>query len=45
MREEMTYLQRIASPQVKFEFWENVGHGMKAAKPAEFNRALEIWLG
>ncbi len=44
MREEMTYLQRIASPQVKLEFWENVGHGMKAAKPAEYNNALEAWL-
>ncbi len=44
MREEMTYLQRIASPQVKFEFWEGVGHGMKAAKPAEYNKALESWL-
>jgi pimeloyl-ACP methyl ester carboxylesterase len=44
MREEMTYLQGIASPQVKFEFWEGVGHGMKAAKPAEYNKALESWL-
>ena len=44
MREEMAYLQRIASPQVKFEFWEGVGHGMKAAKPAEYNKALESWL-
>ncbi len=44
MREEMTYLQRIASPQVKFDFWEGVGHGMKAAKPAEYNKALESWL-
>jgi pimeloyl-ACP methyl ester carboxylesterase len=44
MREEMAYLQRIASPQVKFDFWEGVGHGMKAAKPAEYNKALESWL-
>lgn len=44
LREEMTYLQRIASPQVKFELWEGVGHGMKAAKPAEYNKALESWL-
>ncbi|MSP40412.1 MAG: alpha/beta hydrolase [Deltaproteobacteria bacterium] len=44
MREEMTYLQRIAPAQVKFEFWENVGHGMKAAKPVEYNQALETWL-
>jgi pimeloyl-ACP methyl ester carboxylesterase len=44
MREEITYLQRIAPPQVKIEFWENVGHGIKAAKPAEYNAALEAWL-
>ena len=44
MREEMIYLQRIAPPQVKFEFWENVGHTMKAAKPAEYNKALQAWL-
>lgn len=44
MREEMTYLQRIAPPQVKLELWENVGHGMKAAKPVEYNQALETWL-
>jgi len=44
MREEMSYLQRIAPPQVKLVFWENTGHGMKAAKPAEYNQALESWL-
>ena len=44
MREDMAYLQRIASPQVKLDFWEGVGHGMKAAKPAEYNKALESWL-
>ena len=44
MREEMAYIQRIASPHVKFELWEGVGHGMKAAKPAEYNKALESWL-
>jgi pimeloyl-ACP methyl ester carboxylesterase len=44
MREELSYLQRIAPPRVKFEFWENVGHGMKAAKPADYNKALESWL-
>lgn len=44
MREEMTYLQRLAAPQVKLELWENVGHGMKAAKPAEYIKALEAWL-
>jgi pimeloyl-ACP methyl ester carboxylesterase len=44
MREEMTYIQRIAAPQVKFIYWEGVGHGMKAAKPAEYNKALESWL-
>ena len=44
MREEMGYLQRIAPPQVKLEFWENTGHGIKAAKPAEYNQALEAWL-
>lgn len=44
MREEMGYLERIAPPQVQCEFWEGVGHGMKAAKPADFNRALEAWL-
>ena len=44
MREEMGYLQRIAPRQVKLEFWENTGHGMKAAKPAEYNKALDEWL-
>jgi pimeloyl-ACP methyl ester carboxylesterase len=44
MREEMGYLERIAPPQVKLEFWENTGHGMKAAKPAEYNKALDEWL-
>jgi pimeloyl-ACP methyl ester carboxylesterase len=44
MREEMTYIQSIASPQVKLEFWEGVGHGMKMSKPAEYNKALESWL-
>ena len=44
MREELTYLRHIAPPQVKFDFWEGVGHGMKAAKPAEYNEALESWL-
>jgi hypothetical protein len=44
MREEMTYLERIAPPQVKLEFWEGIGHGMKAAKPVEYNRAVESWL-
>jgi pimeloyl-ACP methyl ester carboxylesterase len=44
MREEMSYLQRIAPPQVKFEFWEGVGHGMKAAKPEEYNQTLDAWL-
>ncbi len=44
MREEMSYLQRIAPAQVKFEFWENVGHGMKAAKPEEYNQTLDAWL-
>ena len=44
MREELTYLEQIASPQVKLEFWEGVGHGMKAAKPAAYNQALEGWL-
>jgi len=42
--EDRAYLQRIASPQVKLDFWEGVGHGMKAAKPAEYNEALESWL-
>jgi hypothetical protein len=44
MREELSYLQRIAPPRVKFEFWENVGHGMKTAKPTEYNNALGAWL-
>ena len=44
MREEMSYLQRIAPPTVQLEFWENIGHSMKAAKPAEYNQALEAWL-
>ncbi len=44
MREEMAYIQRIATAQVKFEFWEGVGHGMKAAKPVDYNKALESWL-
>ena len=44
MREEMAYFQHIASPQVKFDFWQGVGHGIKAAKPAEYNKALESWL-
>jgi pimeloyl-ACP methyl ester carboxylesterase len=44
MREEMTYLERIAPPHVKLEFWEGVAHGMKAAKPGEYNKALEEWL-
>ena len=44
MREEMGYLERIAPPMVKFEFWENTGHGMKAVKPAEYIQALEAWL-
>jgi len=44
MREEMAYLQRIAPARVRLELWENVGHGMKAAKPAEYNQALETWL-
>jgi pimeloyl-ACP methyl ester carboxylesterase len=44
MREEMTYLQSIAPPQVKMTFWENTGHGIKAAKPVEYNQALEAWL-
>lgn len=44
MREEITFLQRIASSRVKIEFWENVGHGMKAAKPAEYNKTLWQWL-
>ena len=44
MREEMVYLQSIASAQVKFDFSEGVGHGMKAAKPAEYNKALKSWL-
>ena len=44
MREEMSYLQGTAPPQVKFEFWENTGHGMKSAKPAEYNKALDEWL-
>ena len=37
-------LERIAPPLVKFEFWENTGHGMKAVKPAEYIQALEAWL-
>ena len=45
MREEMTYLQRIAPATVKLELWENVGHGMKAAKPTEYLTALASWLG
>lgn len=44
MREEMSYLERIAPALVKCELWEGVGHGMKAAKPAEYNKALETWL-
>lgn len=44
MREELSYLERIAPPPVQCEFWEGVGHGMKAAKPAEYNKALEVWL-
>jgi pimeloyl-ACP methyl ester carboxylesterase len=44
LREEMIYLQSIAPPQVKFEFWEGVGHSMKVAKPTEYNKALESWL-
>jgi pimeloyl-ACP methyl ester carboxylesterase len=44
MREEMAYLQSIASSQVRFDFWEGVGHSMKVAKPAEYNKALELWL-
>lgn len=44
MREEMLYIQRIVSSQVKLELWEGVGHGIKAAKPAEYNKALESWL-
>jgi DNA mismatch endonuclease (patch repair protein) len=37
-------VQRIASARVKFEFWEGIGHGMKAAKPKEYNEALKVWL-
>jgi pimeloyl-ACP methyl ester carboxylesterase len=44
MREEMTYLERIAPPQVTLELWEGVGHGIKAAKPAEYNKALKHWI-
>ena len=44
LREEMTYLQSIAPPQVMFDFWEEVGHSMKLAKPTEYNKALEAWL-
>lgn len=45
MREEMAYLEKLAPPLVQCEFWEGVGHGMRAAKPAEYNKALETWLG
>ncbi len=44
MREELTYLQRIAAAQVNLIFWENIGHGMKAARPVEYNQALDSWL-
>jgi pimeloyl-ACP methyl ester carboxylesterase len=44
MREEMVYLERIAPAQVKCELWEGVGHGMKAARPTEYNKTLAAWL-
>lgn len=44
LREEMAYYKRIASPQVRFEFWEGVGHLMRVAKAERYNKELEAWL-
>lgn len=42
--EERAYHQRIASAQVRFEFWEGVGHLMRGTKPDAYNTLLEQWL-
>ncbi len=36
LKEEADYMERIASPMVRFTRWEGVGHGVSAAQPERY---------
>ena len=36
LREEADYLEKIASPMVRFSRWEGVGHGVSSAQPERY---------
>lgn len=43
-REELEYYRQIASPKVRFRFWEGVGHSMHASQPDRFIDELHEFL-
>ena len=44
MPEELEYYRSIATPDLEFRLWEDVGHGMHAARPDQFNTELGEFL-
>ena len=40
LREESDYLERIASPMVRFSRWEGVGHGVSNTQPERYVREM-----
>ncbi|MCY4576246.1 MAG: alpha/beta hydrolase [Chloroflexi bacterium] len=42
--EELEYYRTIATPDLDFRLWPDVGHGMHAARPEQFNQELDEFL-
>ena len=42
--EELEYYRTIATPDLDFRLWPDVGHGMHAARPDQFNQELDEFL-
>ncbi len=40
LKEEANYMERIASPMVRFTRWEGVGHGVLSARPERYVRDM-----
>ncbi len=42
--EELDYYRTIASPELSFRLWPNVGHMMRGTLPEQYNEELAAFL-